>query len=102
MLQKSLGTFKVVYNRVRHKVEYLLLTRRACQHSKGASMRINQTRPHLKMLILMIIRNMLMLMIIRSMLMLATKILLVPTLVPQFNPSSWAALSERPLATCEI
>ena len=54
------------------------------------------------MLILMIIRNMLMLMIIRKMLMLATKILLVPTLVPQFSPSSWAAFSERPLATCEI
>ena len=93
MLQNSFGTFQVVYNCVRHKVENLLLTRWACQHSKGTCMRINQTRPHLKMLILMIIRKMLML---------ATKILLVPTLVPQFSPSSWAAFSERPLATCEI
>ena len=74
---------------LKDKSVHLQVARRACQHSQGTSMRINQTRPHLKVIMLL----MLMLVII------ITMIMLVPTFVPQFSPSSWAAFSERPLAT---
>ena len=56
-----------------------------------------------KRLVLKMFRKMLMLMMIEKMLILTTvQLCSSPTFVPQFSPSSWADLSERPLATCEI